>query len=260
MARFGRGFPLNRWFPRLPVLGQAGPITRRALAANTAASSTSTSSLSVTPTGQVEGDWMLAFVATVGGANTITSASGWTEVGTQVTQATTTTGSLWKKKAGASEAGPYQWDGASARRMGIIVVAYTGADPTDVIDGANVSAEGATAQQLDHDSLTPGAAFDWHILCTCSNTATPDDDAVHFNQPAGYAEQAEISSTHASSANVRMALADRELLDTSATGVASVTIDGGVNRSLVGFEVVIRVPSGDAAAPADRGPAAAART
>jgi hypothetical protein len=246
MARIGRGFPLNRWFPRRPsVLGVPGPITRRTLAANTADSgASSVTTLQVTPTGQVEGDWMLAFVATVGGANTITSASGWVEVGTQVTHATTTTGSLWKKECGAGEAGPYQWDGASSRRMGIIVVAYTGADPTDLVDGANVASAGATAQQFDHGTLTPGAAFDWHILATCSNSATPDDDAVAFTQPAGYAEQAEISSEHATSANVRMALADRELPDTSATGTQSVTITGGVSRSLVGLEVVIRVPTG----------------
>jgi len=172
MARFGRGFPVPTYQVQPRAIAASGPITRRTLAANTAASSTTTSSLSVTPTGQVENDWMLALVASVGGANTITSASGWTEVGTQFEQATTTVGSLWKKKAGAAEAGPYQWDGLNARRMGIIVVAYTGPDPTDVVDGANVSSEGATAQQLDHNSLTPGAAFDWHILATCSNSAS----------------------------------------------------------------------------------------
>lgn len=221
----------------------ATPIARRTLASNTAASSATVSSISVTPTGQQENDWMLAFAASVGGANTISSASGWTEVGTQVTHATTTTGSFWKKKAGVSEAGPYQWDGLNARRMGVIILAYVGADPTDMVDGSNVSSEGATAQQLDHDSLTPGSPDNWHILGTCSNSASPDDNAVHFNQPANYVEQAEIASTHATSANVHMALADRELPDASATGVQSVTIDGGINRALVGLEVIIRAPS-----------------
>jgi len=224
----------------------AGPITRRTLGGFAAGSgASSVTSFSVTPTGQVQGDWLLAFVSTVGGTATHTnSVGGFTEIGTQVTQAATTTVSLWKKLAGVGEAGPYTFDVATGRRFAIIVTAWTGADPADLVDGVNVSSEGATGQQLDHNSLTPGAAFNWHILGTASNTATPDDAVVTFNPPAGYIELAEVWSAHTASANARASLAARELLDTAATGVQPVTINGGVDRSLAGFEVVIRVPTG----------------
>src|SRR6266508_4507388 len=222
-----------------------GPIVRRALTADTAVSGgTSVNSLSISPTGMVQDDWLLFFVVSVGGVSTHSNtAGGCTDLGSQFLQGSTTAVSMWKKKAGVAEAGPYTFDAGAARRWAIIATCWTGADPTDVVDGANVSSEGAAAQQLDHNSLTPGAAFDWHIIATASNTTAPDDGLVSFAQPGGYEELAEVASTHATSANARASLAVRELPDTSATGVQSVTITGGVNRQLAGFEVVIRVPA-----------------
>jgi hypothetical protein len=216
----------------------------------TASSSTSTSSLQVNPSGMREGNWLVAAVGSVGGANVVSAASeGWTEIVPQVNQGTTTTGSLWKKRAGPGEAGPYQWNGDNARRMAIIVIAYDGPDPSDLLDPGQASAEGASAQQLDHNSLNPSELRHWHLLATFSNSSSPDDGLVTFDQPPGYNEYAEIASTHATSANVHMALADRELFATAATGVQSVTISGGVNRQLVGLELILRVPVAVAAQP-----------
>jgi hypothetical protein len=196
-----------------------------------------------------EGNWLVAAVGSVGGANVISAASeGWTEIVPQVNQGTTTTGSLWKKRAGPGEAGPYQWDGDNARRMAIIVIAYEGPDPSDLLDVGQASAEGASSQQLDHDSLNPSELRHWHLLATFCNSSSPDDGAVSpFGHPIGYNKYAEIASTHATSANVHMALADRELFSAAPIGVQSVTISGGVNRQLVGLEFVIRVPVAAAA-------------
>src|SRR6266508_2184630 len=244
MARLGRYQPNRPYAPRAR-LPASGPITRRILAADTAVSGgTSVNSLSISPTGMVQDDWLLFFVVSVGGVSTHSNtAGGCTDLGSQFLQGSTTAVSMWKRKCGAAEAGPYTFDAGAARRWTIIATCWTGADPTDVVDGANVSSEGAAAQQLDHNSLTPGAAFDWHIIATASNTTAPDDGLVSFAQPGGYEELAEVASGHATSANARASLAVRELADTSATGVQSVTITGGVSRQLAGFEVVIRVPA-----------------
>jgi len=193
---------------------------------------------------------MVALVGGVGGIATLTTPSpGWAEVVPQVNQGNTTTGSLWKKKAGAGEAGPYQWDSSLSVRMGIIVIAYSGPDPENLIDGTQVSAEGANAQQLDHNSLTPSQQQHWHMLGVVSNSAAPDDNVVTWTQPGAYGEQAEIASTHATLANVHMALSDRELPSGAATGVQSNLITGGVNRQLVGLEAIVRVPTIDPIVP-----------
>jgi hypothetical protein len=232
--------------PRWPWWGgPTGPIIRRVLSGGAAASGASgVTTLQATPTGQQADDWMLAFVAAVGGVTTISTPSpGWSEVIPQLTQGSTITGSLWKKKAGTSEAGPYQWDVTASLRMGIIIVAYSGADPNDVIDVGQTSIEGTSAQQLDHNSLVPSAPRCWHLLCTASNSAAPDDNLVTLSPPDPYGEQAETASTHASNANVHMDVADRELPDAGVTGVRTVAITGGVNRQLVGIEAILRVPT-----------------
>ncbi len=204
------------------------------------------STLSVNPTGQQELDWAVALVGAVGGATVISTPSpGWSEIIPQVNQSNTTTGSLWKKHCLPDEAGPYQWDASLSIRMGIIVIAYSGADPNDLIDKGQTSAEGALAQQLDHNSLQPSTPRCWHLMATVSNSAAPDDNVITFTEPGAYYEYADIASTHATNANCRLALADAELPDASATGVKSVLITGGVNRQLVGLEAILRIPTTD---------------
>lgn len=218
-----------------------GVITERALASNTATSgTTSATTISVSPTGMQQNDWLIFQLTSAGGAATHTNTGGsLTRIHTDFTQANTLVLSTWKKKCGSSEAGPYTFSiGATTRRIGVICHAYAGGNSTDIVEVVGTTA-GASAQSLAIPGVTPGGTLRWHILFEASNSATPDDDAVTFTQPANYTEDNELTSEHATSANARMAYAHRELPDASATGDKTFNIAGGVNRALVGSSIVL---------------------
>ena len=211
--------------------GGVGTITGRGLAANTATTD-GAASLSVSPTGMATNDWLIFTVVSVGGAATHTNtAGGCTQIGSALTQGSTTTMSRWKKKAGAGEAGPYSFAFAATLRAVVVVRAYVGGDATDIVEDAP-ALQGTSAQSLALTGVDPAAVGGWHLLAEASNSAA--GASVTFTQPAGYTERHDLATGHATNANACLGFAERVLADDAATGTQTFSISGGVNRALVG--------------------------
>lgn len=217
-------------------------ITERSLSDNTANSGTSSATtISVTPTGMQENDWLLFLLVSAGGTATHTNTAGSLSRlhAADVTQSNTCVVSTWKKKCGASEAGPYSFDvGGSNRRIAVACRAYIGGDATDIIE-STAPLDGAAAQSFDIASMDPDGAGRWAILLEGVVVATAGV-SITFTQPTDYIEDHEVSSAHANSSNAFLAYAHRELPSDAATGTLTWTISGGANRAGIGGGAILR--------------------
>ena len=104
---------------------------------STSASVSSGTSLSIaTPTGVAQDDVMIASIAYAGGSNvtSITVPSGWTLIGTATNSTTVVGMAVYRKTAGASEAGPYAWSFTPTQNASGIISAYRNVDTTTPVD------------------------------------------------------------------------------------------------------------------------------
>src|SRR5262245_10408171 len=195
----------------------------------TAADATATNgtTLSVTPTGMVTDDWMVAVYTTLGGTVTHAAPAGWTNVASAVQGGTTM--SAWRKKAGSSEAGPYQWDTQQAanRRQTLYVRAFSGVDGTNPLDGSATTGTSASATSFTHSASTASGSGRWWLLATGKGTAAAATTTL--NTPSGFTETADICSAHASLVNVNEGLHHKSV-SSGSTGTQLVdSPDGGTN-------------------------------
>lgn len=220
-------------------------LAERTLASNTNASgASSVTSISVTPTGQQENDWVIVLVIAVGGTASFTNSAGGLSRAhaADLTQGTTTTIATWKKKCGPSESGTtYTFTIPTGRRMAVAVRCYSGGDGTDIVRALG-ALEGVNAQSIDLDSVDIESG-DWHLLLTASNSA--NGGSVNFDPPAGYTEKHDFASTHGTSANACLGWSEDES-PSDPTGVQTVGITGGVNRQIAGGSIVLKAASGTA--------------
>lgn len=146
------------------------------------------------PAGVVEGDVMIAFLATIQDQTTITGPSGWTQL--FPTTADTTNSphcqmTAWIKVAGSSEPSTYtfSWDVAGGAVAGI--VAYSGVDPTTpVVSGEKGIQPETGTSSTTHTTptiVTTGSRTLVSAFCdTSSSTWTgTDSERVDLARPSG---------------------------------------------------------------------------
>lgn len=218
-------------------------LATRSLSANTVSTGVSAAtSLSVSPTGMVTDDWLIFAVVSVGGAATHSNTAGsCTQVGSQLTQGNTTTLSLWKRKAGASEAGPYTFGFGASLRAVVIARAYSGGDTSNIVESSPTLVSDS-AQSLAVTGVDPAADGGWHLLLEAANSVA--GGATNFSQPTNYTERHDVASAHPSNANACLGFAERVLPDAAATGNQTFTISGGVNRAIVGGSILLKPAGG----------------
>jgi len=191
----------------------------RTLASNTATTDGATT-LSVSPTGMEQFDWLIIGVCSAGGTGAHTNTAGGLSRATaaDIAGGTVTVASTWKKKCGAGEAGPYTFSfGGSTRRAVIIAVAYSGGDATDIVESAPAGvASGASDSSLAVPGVDPAGLGTTHLVWEFSRTAGGVQQ--DFNAITNYPETVEVSSTHATNANANAAVSTRALPNANATG------------------------------------------
>ncbi|MGZ4314754.1 MAG: fibronectin type III domain-containing protein [Gaiellaceae bacterium] len=155
-----------------------------ALRSATTAQSSNGTALTITrPPGATTGDVLIAAV-TFAGSVRVTAPSGWTQVRAE----TGTTGlaqAIFRKAVGASEPNSYQWTFNAKTSSSGVVLAYTGVDPTNPVDGSNGAAGGPSASLTAPSVMTQN---DGDVVLGVFGAAA----AVSIAPPAGMLEQAEL--------------------------------------------------------------------
>ena len=220
-------------------------ITERALSAATVTAAAA-QTLSVNPTGMVSGDWMEAELATTGGTVTHAAPAGWTQVGSTVFHSGVGL-SVWRKFAGANEAGPYQFDtgGAGNRRIALSVRAFSGVNTTNPLDDTVKTVSASTALNLTHPASTSQGAGRVWVLATAKTTALGGTSTL--NIPAGFTETTDHVTAHATLANINAGLHYKTGVGSGSTGTQQVTSPDTETATWVGLSFVL-VPSGAATA------------
>jgi hypothetical protein len=190
-------------------------IVERTLAAATVTTNAAVQPPPITPTGMVEGDWMLAQFSSIGGAATHAAPDGWARQGSQVTSGGASM-SVWRKRAGATEAGPYQFNSGATgnRRMVLQIRAFTGADPTAPVEGEPGVVVETNATSLTHPALEVAGENRRWVLFTAKATATADTTST-LNTPAGFVETADTTTTSATLANTNAGIHHNQVSGTS---------------------------------------------
>lgn len=197
-------------------------IAVRTLASNTASTNGATT-LSVSPTGMQENDWLIFWVVSVGGTGAHSNTAGSaTRVHNDLSSGSVIVTSSWKKKCGAGEAGPYTFDfGGSSRRAVILCRAYSGCDSTDAVEEAPTQTT-ASATSLAVTGVDPAGTGGLHIVLGASRVAS--GVTQNFTEPASYPEQLEVQTNHATNPNADAAWFERALPNASATGSITFTV------------------------------------
>jgi hypothetical protein len=192
-------------------------IAERTLSSNTATTNGATT-LSVSPTGMQENDWLVFWVVSAGGTGAHSNTAGsCTRVHNDLAGGTTIVTSSWKKKCGASEAGPYTFDfGGSTRRAVIIARAYSGCDSTDAVEAAPTQTTDNPVTSLAVTGVDPASTGGLHIVLQASRAAGGASQS--FTPPTNYTEKNDLGTSHATNANAFAAWAERALPDANATG------------------------------------------
>lgn len=216
-------------------------ITERILAGTKDADSgtAQVTSLSVSPSGQVQGDGMVGVLTSVGGTATHSAPdTNWVQVGGGTLVGSTTMTTVWRKLAGASEAGPYVFSiGATARRVLLSVRVWSGVDPTTFLDGVPQEVTGQQSGTITHANLTPAGVGRLHVLVTAKNTAVGVSSAL--TEPAGYTETADRTTAHATNANANHGVHYKRLTTADPTGALAVTSTDTAARQWAGLGFLI---------------------
>lgn len=200
-------------------------LSRRTLTSPTATTGTgSATSISVTPTGQQENDWVIIWVCSAGGADTHSNtAGGLTRVHADQSTGSTITTSSWKKKCGAGESGTtYTISSGTSRRWAIAVECWSGGDPTDVVEDAPAQVTASGASSLGVTGVDPANTGGVCLVLEASRIAAGTTQT--FGPPTNYTEQHELQSSHATNPNAAIAISTRVLPDASATGTLTFTV------------------------------------
>lgn len=219
-------------------------LAERTLSSNTATTDGATT-LSVTPTGQQENDWILLGVVSAGGTGAHSNTAGGLSRATaaDIAGGTVTVASTWKKKCGASESGTtYTFDfGGSTRRACIIAICYSGGDGTDIVESAPAGvSSGASATSLAVTGVDPADVGTVHVIWEFSRMAGGETQS--FTAPTNYTELFEVLTAHATNANAAAAVSTRALPDANATGDQTFTVSN--NDRLTGASVLLKPSSG----------------
>jgi hypothetical protein len=209
----------------------------RTLASNTATTNGATT-LSVSPTGMQENDWLIFSVCSAGGTGAHSNTAGSaTRVHNDLAGGTVIVTSTWKKKCGPSESGPYTFSfGGSTRRAVILCRAYSGGDPTDIVEEAPTQVSGNSVSSLAVTGVDPAATGGLHVVLGFSRTAAAVSQ--DFTEPTNYPIQLETGSSSGASANAFAAWFERALPDASATG--SITFTTSVADRLNGASILLK--------------------
>lgn len=220
-------------------------LARRTLSSDTATSNGATS-ISISPTGMEENDWLLFGVISAGGGDTHSNTAGdLVRVHNDLNTGSTITTSTWKKKCGASEAGPYTISTGTTRRWAIIAVCYSGGDSTDIVEEAPTQTTASGASSLAVTGVDPAATGGVHLIFEFSRIAAGSTQT--FTAPTDYTELtydggvSEPQSTHGTNANAAAACSVRALPDASATG--NKTFSVSVSDRLNGGSILL-LPAG----------------
>ncbi|MBK8188816.1 MAG: hypothetical protein IPK79_00015 [Vampirovibrionales bacterium] len=160
------------------------------------------------PTGVVENDVMLATVVYAGG--TLTAASGWTQVLSQVGTGVTT--AVYRRTAGASEASSYTWGLSTADGLAVAISAYSGVNGSNPIADSNSQANASSAS-MTAPGVTPASSVDMLVFV---GGAAGD---IRATAPGSMTEDADTGTT-----GVSVYMADQLLASGDATGTRTATL------------------------------------
>ena len=172
------------------------------------------------PSGVVDGDVLVAFIAYRDGDSTVAAPTGWTQFPTGSPQSTGGgTGDIGVRgftKVASSEGASYDFVITGANRVSGSILAYSGADTTTPVDVSAGRTGGATADGTpDAPSVTTTVA-DTRLVCCW---AVADDNT--FTAPGSMTERVDIGADYASTR--AHAVADEAIAATGATGVRTGT-------------------------------------
>jgi hypothetical protein len=226
-------------------------LAERALASNTADTGTTggVQTISVTPTGMQQDDWLIFLLVSNGGTAAHSNTAGGVS---RLHAADTASGtaffvSTWKKKCDAGEAGPYTFQVfTSNRRAALGCLCYSGGDATDIIDTAVAFVDpGANQSAVTITGATPGDTGRVHLLLTVFGSSAGAALANVPSWPTNYAEKLDFTSANVTLSNAAQAWGSRALPDANATGNQTVTLSVAVGR-LMGASVLLKPAAGGA--------------
>lgn len=211
-------------------------LAERTLSSNTAFTDGATS-LSVSPTGMQQDDWLHISVISAGGTGAHSNtAGGMSRNHNDLAGSTTIVTSTWKKKCGAGESGPYTFSfGGSTRRAYITATCWSGGDPTDIVESAPTQTTGA-GTSLATTGVDPAGNGRIHLISGFSRAGGGASQT--FTAPTNYTEKYEGGSAHATNANAFGSTFIRSLPDDSATGDQTFTV--GTSDRLNGASTLLK--------------------
>jgi hypothetical protein len=210
----------------------------RAMSANTAVTGASSATeLTVSPTGQVIDDGLVAVLVTAGGNTTHSAPDGtWFPFGTQLSVGNNRVMSVWTKRCTATgETYTFTWDASLRGNLGIYAVYQV--NPNDMFDGA-LNMEGFTGQtNFTYDAMTSNGENRRWVLFTTKNT--PAGTTTTLDTPAGFTEPTDICSTHGTLVNVNTSL-NHKVVGTGSTGTQLVTSPDVTSLIWAGAEFLLK--------------------
>lgn len=216
------------------VSGLTQDIAPRSYAVGSSIASHPTSVSVSAPSGVVDGDLLVAFVAQYLGGTvaSISAPAGWTEIGASDAAQTDNSGKVFYKIA-SSEGVSYSF---GCDQLCIAhVVAFSGVDPTTPLNVAlGLTSNNLSSTSLDAPSLTPtagvgAAVFGYSTIIQSSDTS--------ISTPPGLTKIAQSRETATGSGLVSEMVAWKVYTSTSATGTQTAT--SGSARRWIGWSLAL---------------------
>lgn len=222
---------VNAWLadPAHPQFVEAAPsanLARRTLT-NATATANAAQTITATPTGMQTGDWLYAMFSSVGGTVTHAAPTGWTQVGTTAFSSGLGV-SVWRINVQPGVAGPFTFDNGAGvnRRLALAFEAWSGGHATAPIVGTPQTATATNVTSLTHPSQDSGGSGRVWMLVTAKTTGLGLTSTL--NTPAGFTEDFDLCTTHATLSNDNVGL-HRKTVGVGATGTQAVTSIGSGN-------------------------------